>query len=710
LLTSGPSFEGRPLQPRDVAVIAYRNNDLQKIQAALAELGIPAVVAGSGSVFATPAATEWLQLLEGLEQPHRSGRVRSAALTSFFGYDAEQLDADADHLTDYVAQRLRDWADLLADRGVAGVLEAAVTAGMTARVLSTINGERQLTDLRHLGQSLHQQATEHRLGLVALIGWLRSQMADDKVEVASERTRRLDSDAAAVQLVTIHGSKGLEYPVVYLPTLWDRYLRAPDVPLFHSPATDGVQRCIDIGGDTGAHWQANLTQSALEDDGESLRLLYVAMTRAQSQVVAWWAPAPKNTPASALQRMLFGRRPRDAQVKPSQPLHSEDDVARILDLIRQHGGASWEASRILPADEEPLPVDNRPLDARRFTRVVDTSWRRTSYTAISSAAASVPTAAVGSEAEEQPRDDEPDLSGVLTEPRRPSSDALVSPMRGLPAGASFGSLVHAVLEHADPDAADIHSEFRTQILRQVVRWPVNLDPDELAAALVTVCDSPLGPLADGATLRNIPMRDRLCEMDFELPLAGGDVRGYPATRITLAALAAPLEQHLPDGDPVRGYADVLRTSGPAGRDLRGYLNGSLDVVLRLARATGPRYLVVDYKTNWLGDLTNDETSMLTSSDYHPDVLAQAMRHSDYPLQALLYAVVLHRFLRWRQPGYEPAVHFGGVLYLYLRGMCGPDTPIYDGSPCGVFSWQPPVRLLDELSDVLDGRASGTGAE
>ena len=148
-----PTFEGERLQPRDVAVIAYRNNDLQMIQQALASLGVPAVVAGSGSVFGTPAATEWLRLLEALEQPHRSARVRSAALTSFFGQTAVELDAGGDDLTDRVAGTARDWAGLFATRGVAAVLEAAVTAGLTARVLSRVDGERLLTDLRHVGQA-----------------------------------------------------------------------------------------------------------------------------------------------------------------------------------------------------------------------------------------------------------------------------------------------------------------------------------------------------------------------------------------------------------------------------------------------------------------------------------------------------------------------------------------------------------------------------
>ena len=206
-------------------------------------------------------------------------------------------------------------------------------------------------------------------------------------------------------------------------------------------------------------------------------------------------------------------------------------------------------------------------------------------------------------------------------------------------------------------------------------WPVTLDRDELAAALVAVCDSPLGPLAPGATLRGIPLRDRLREMEFELPLAGGDVRGYPAAPVRLGDVAPLLRAHLPAGDPLLAYADALDQPALGGQSLSGYLTGSVDVVLRLPGEDGStRYLVVDYKTNWLGGLPGEDGPTLSAHDYRPDVLAAAMGHSDYPLQALLYAVVLHRYLRWRQPGYDPAVHLGGVLYLYLRGMCGPGHP------------------------------------
>ena len=111
-----------------------------------------------------------------------------------------------------------------------------------------------------------------------------------------------------------------------------------------------------------------------------------------------------------------------------------------------------------------------------------------------------------------------------------------------------------------------------------------------------------------------------------------------------------------------------------------------------------RFVIVDYKSNWLG--APDEE--LTSASYRPAALADAMTHSSYPLQALLYAVVLHRFLRWRLAGYDPHTHLGGVMYLYLRGLCGPDTPAVDGERCGVFSWRPPVALVEAVSDALDG--------
>ncbi|GAA1151190.1 UvrD-helicase domain-containing protein [Nocardioides aquiterrae] len=677
LLASGATYCGEPIRPRDVAVISYRHADLADVREALLAEGIPAVIAGGGSVFATPAAVEWLTLLEALEQPHRSARVRSAALTCFLGRTAAELDARGDDLTDEVADTLRGWVELFTHRGVAAVLEAANVAGLPERVLAEVGGDRRLTDLRHIGEALHEVTLTERHGLVSLLTWLREQVAEGRAGRGVERTRRLDSDAAAVQLVTIHASKGLEYPVVYLPALADRFVPKPTRPLFHDD--EGI-RCLNVGGG-GADWADHCRRWADEEAGEWLRLLYVAITRAKSQVVAWWAPT-KNAVASPLHRVLM-RDVESSDVPPSPPVPNDDDVIGLFAEWRDRGGPAPEpALHADPGADPPLP-DPPALAARTFTREVDTEWRRASYSSLSRLdVATGPAGTVVSEPEVSGKDDEP-VEPIEEIEAAPVAGDLPSPMAGAPVGATFGSLVHAVLEHTDPDAPDLRAELLAHIDDQLGWWPVELDREELADALVAVCDSPLGPLA-GTTLRQLPLTDRLREMEFELPLGGR----------TLGDLAPLLERHLPPGDPVREYAGQL--AGPLGdQTLRGYLTGSVDVVLRLP---GPRYLVVDYKTNWLGPA--DEP--LTAHSYRPEALAAAMGHSDYPLQALLYAAVLHRFLRWRQPGYDPEQHLGGVLYLYLRGMCGPDTPLVDGHPCGVFSWRPPVALVEDLSDLLDG--------
>jgi exodeoxyribonuclease V beta subunit len=698
LVESRPTFDDRALRPGDIAVLAARRNELEAVQHALAQVGVPAVVNAGGSVFHTPAAGEWVALLEALEQPHRADRVRAAALTSFFGHDAASLDAGGDDLTDRLADRVRQLADVFTQRGVAAVVEVAAAEGLTARVLARVGGERTLTDLRHIGESLLRVSTEERLGLVGLLAWLREQVADDKLEVASERTRRLDSDAEAVQLVTIHGSKGLQYPVVYLPTLWNRFTgREPVVPLYHD---DAGRRCRDVGGPSAfrsepvaRHWR--------EDAGESLRLLYVAMTRAQSQVVAWYAAAERNTPDSPLHRVLFGRRPGMAAVPDSQALVDEERLMTILAAWQDAGGPSIELAPLVPPDPTPLRRSTDSLAVREFTRSVDTAWRRTSYSSLSAASASHAAAAL-SEPEDLPDEDSTVSADDLVDAAAASAPtpaaSVPSPMATLPVGATFGSLVHAVLEHADPAVEDFRGELLRLIEEQLVWWPVELDPTELADALVAVCSSPLGPLAADRTLLSLGLADRLRELDFEVPLAGGDT-GTPAADVRLGDLAPLLRRHLPEGDAVRVYADALDADPDlSAQSLRGYLTGSIDVVLRLDVDGAQRFLTVDYKTNWLGPLDQP----LTAHDYRPEMLDEAMAHSDYPLQALLYTVVLHRFLRWRLPAYDPATHLGGVLYLYLRGMCGPETPVVDGMPCGVFSWRPPVALVEELSDLLDG--------
>ena len=219
---SGEPIDDEPLCPRDIAVLVRRNADAERVQDELFNAGVPAVLNGAGTVFATRAAGDWLVLLEAIERPGSPVRARTASLTPFLGWRAERVATAREEDWEEVHRRLHRWSRILRDRGVAALLEA-ITVGedLAARVLSSGDGERRLTDLRHLAQLLHRAASTDRLGVTALRGWLAERVADaDREEGEEERARRLESDAEAVQVLTIHRSKGLEFPVVYCPFLW----------------------------------------------------------------------------------------------------------------------------------------------------------------------------------------------------------------------------------------------------------------------------------------------------------------------------------------------------------------------------------------------------------------------------------------------------------------------------------------------------------
>ncbi|KUI26141.1 exodeoxyribonuclease V subunit beta [Mycobacterium sp. IS-1496] len=687
LLASGATFCDKRIEAKDIAVIVETHKDARACFDALSAAGIPAVYTGDSDVFNSPAGDDWLCLLEAFDQPHRSGLVRAAATTMFFGRTAEELAARGDTLTDEIADRLREWADHARERGVAAIFEAANMTGMGRRVLSWRDGARHMTDLAHLTQVLHDVAHREHFSLPALRDWLRTQREDRSG--AAERNRRLDNDAAAVQIMTVWVSKGLQYPVVYLPFAFNRNIQTRDCVLFH----DGRTRCLHIGGeDSPDHAQVERL-GRKEAAGDDVRLTYVALTRAQSQVVAWWAPS-WDEPNGGLSRLLRGRGPGEAMVpdRCDPPKVDDADARTALRAWADLGGPVLEDSEIArPA--APHPHEHPAgLEVRHFHRGIDTAWRRTSYSGLLRAAEDSGGGGVTSEPEVAELDDE--IVDVPVSEHDDETAAVPSPMAALPTGAKFGSLVHAVLEHADPFAGDLRAELERTIREQAVWWPVDVAPEVLADALLPMHDTPLGPLAPDVTLRQIGLRDRLRELDFEFPLAGGDIRGG-APAITLADVGRLLAGHLPADDVLASYVDRLTDRALGGQSLKGYLTGSIDAVLRV----GGRYVVVDYKTNWLGE----PESPLTSADYSRSRMAEAMLHSDYPLQALLYCVVLHRFLRWRQPGYDPTEHLGGVQYLFLRGMCGASTPTADGHPAGVFTWQPPAALVVALSNLLDGK-------
>ncbi|QIK73283.1 UvrD-helicase domain-containing protein [Propioniciclava coleopterorum] len=670
-----------PPAPTDIAVLVRSNYRGRDLAAALATAGIPATFTGSRSVFDSPAQTDWVALLQAIDEPRRPF-LQLAYLTDFVGATVPDLALVGDEQHSAWAVLLHTWARVL-DRFGVPALFAAIDAdtGLTARLLARPDGEQAATDHRQLVELLHrQQVASATRRARDLAGWLRAQRSAPSL--GGEATRRRATDADAVTVMTIHRAKGLQWPIVLLPEAGDerpveRDRGAPLVlPL-------GEKRLLDIGGRGGParpdRWRRHLD----EDGDESLRAFYVGATRAQSRVLTWWAPQTRVV-ASPLHRLLHAPHDAASPQRPAAeyPLQGPEDRSPLtlgwlpgagIAAVRADAGAGTRRPR------PPAPS----LDVRPWNRVIDHDWRRTSYSGLTAAAHDLPVLP-----EAGLLDDEPaPAADVAADP----AFAQPSPMTDLPAGAAFGTLVHAVYEAVDATGEQWRDALEREAGAALRRWPLpEVEPAALAAALAPSFTTPLGPLLPGRTLRDFSPRDRLAEMDFEFALDN--------PRATVADLAALLAEHLPSSDPLAAYPERLAQPLLAEQRLHGFLTGSIDAVLRDGEGADARFVVVDYKTNRL----SAPGEPVTVGHYTREAMAEAMMGSHYPLQALLYSVALHRFLARRWSLYEPGRHLGGVGYLFVRGMAGPDTPAPEGHPLGVFSWSPSTELVLATSALLRG--------
>ena len=732
------------VRPGDIAVLVRYNRTAAEVSSALRDVGVRAVMGGTVSVYTTPAAAHWARLLEALEQPSSRASAAAAALTPFLGLSPAEVATADDRVWEDVHTRLHGWADLIRRRGVAFLLEAiSSNENLPGRMLSWTGGERELTDLRHVGELLHGASVSGQLGLSALRVWLRRRIDEPDDARQEDRSRRLESDADAVQILTIHAAKGLEFPIVYCPDLWEAGGGGWGKPVVYHDRDRGDARTLDVAM-TGADFELHQREARTEDLGEDVRLLYVALTRARHQTVVWWAGS-RDTKYSCLLRVVMGKSPQHGLIGREVNVPADATVFAKLDSLNGDGGRHvsvalcGRAERPAPAATPSAPPT---LDVQRFRRALDDAWRRTSYSGITAAAhdAGGGLGPVASEADEPGTTDEPAGPagpGALPAAGRaehlaagrdddPHGLRSVSSLLGqTPGGAEVGTLVHRVLEVVDFTAPDLAAAVSEALAEAHGTYAVDIgEPDRLINGLVAAIETPLGPLVDGLALRQLGRGDRLDELTFELPLAGGD---QPRGSASTSRLAAVLAAGLPAGDPLAGYP--ARLDDPAVRStLRGYLTGSIDLVLRTGTGSNARYAVVDYKTNWLGPAwpargpgggaagpaspagsqggagqdNRFDGAALSAWHYRPEALAAEMVRAHYPLQALLYQVALHRYLRWRVPGYNPERHLAGVLYLFLRGMTGPATPVVDGQPCGLFAWRPPAEMVVALSDSLDG--------
>ena len=690
--------DDRPLRGDDIAVLVRTNERGRELAHALTSAGVAAAFSGSDSVFASTAAKSWLALLTALEEPRRAN-LRAAIITDFVGGTLAGLATASDEqFADWSALFAR-WAATLAAQGVAALF-ATIQAesrfgepGFGERLMARRLGERDLTDYRHVAQLLHERQAAKVTG-AALVEWLAAQLADART--ASAWTRKLETDEHAVQVMTIHRAKGLQFPVVLLPQAGDLWVNDRDdgAPLrLHL----GGRRVLDVGGAFAPGRAERLGQYRAEDADDELRVFYVAATRAQSALMLWWPRTKANTAASALQRLLF--RPRDAagagleetaRLKLAYPVDVPPGDGRPADL-------SWIAGSgiaVTDVTDAPPTLTTAPrppaadLGYARWTRKIDTAWRRTSYSGLTAGVHEAPVA-LGSGAADESEPDEAADAAAAGQP---------SPMADLPSGTSFGTVVHAVFETLDwhaptpGDESALTARLTQACAEALRRAPLTgVTPTALAQGLLPALLTGLGPLADGLRMADLRSSDRLTEVDFEYPFGGG------AARTTLADVADLLAAHLPADDPLAAYPATLRDPALRDQPLRGFITGSIDAIVRVG--TPPRHLVIDYKTNRIA-----VTPELTIGHFSQAAMAAEMIRAHYPLQALVYSVALHRFLTVRLPGYRPETHLGGAGYLFVRGMAPSADPApVDLTPNGVFAWRIPPALVVALSELLGGR-------
>ncbi len=772
-----PVHPTRPVRPGDIAVLVPSHTEAENVAVALRRSGVPAVRTRTGSVLATPSVMQWRLLLTALARPADTPSVRGGALGWFLSTDPLDLCGDdADDVLANLQERVALMAARMRRVGFAAFYdEEKARPGLLQTLLTIDDGERHLTDLDHIAELL-TAALPANCEPSQVLRTLDDMVAAD--DDRSEATmRRIDSDALAVQITTIHSAKGLEYPIVLLPFGF-KGARAAEKPYSYT-SRNGL-RTIDIAsvvpwdeglgdpadGTSRRDQKARHRHAKTDCEGDDLRLLYVALTRAQHRLEVWWASTQHAT-TSALARVLLDRNgagpiensrvhlhlgPKGGwnETKPAYTQMSPDDIIDQLRTIAESSDgaiALTELAEHLPTElwsgntaAPTLPL--RAASVGQRGSLHDPAWRRWSFTRLSGEIDARTNDAIMSGASQfhptRGGSDEPTdaadgvvgapLTSVTVSPP-PTPTGVIGHLANVAAGTTFGTFVHAVLEDLDFTSNHLEADLVRLLQHQAARTGLQVDVNQIALGLAAALRTPLGPLFNGLTLAHISPHDRLAELTFDMAIASATsaksatsaTSATSAASVTSAAsatsaasvtsatsvesvthaympardIANVLLRTLSNDDVIRPFAQQLATEA-TDIDVGGWMNGSIDALVRIPHRNAHRYLVIDYKTNRL----HVPGAADPVAAYAPNLLVAAMEHHRYPLQALLYSVAVHRYLRWRLGDiYDPDQHLGGVGYLFVRGMVGPNTPLADGVPHGVFSWRPPtasIVALDEL--------------
>ncbi|WP_336666053.1 exodeoxyribonuclease V subunit beta [Enterobacter mori] len=628
--------QANPVKASDITVLVRSRQEAALVRDALTLLNIPSVyLSNRDSVFETLEAQEMLWLLQAVLAPERESTLRSALASAMMGLNARDIDAlnNDEEAWDNVVEEFAHYRERWQKRGVMAMLRELMAKRQIAEnMLATAGGERRLTDILHISELLQEAGTqlesEH-----ALVRWLSQQIADPNSNASSQQMR-LESDKHLVQIVTIHKSKGLEYPLVWLPFIAN--YRVQDQAFYHD--RESFEAVLDL-----SKAESSVELAEAERLAEDLRLLYVALTRSVWHCSLGIAPlfrrrgeksGETDFHLSALGRLIQLGEPKDAAgLRQCIEALCGDHIALHIPSLPDN--SRWQ----MP--EQPVA----DLNARQIQRTIADDWRVTSYSGLQQHGQSI--------AQDLMPKLDVDAAGV--------GDVLPEPVltpHQFPRGASPGTFLHSLFEELD-FTQPVSTEWVLKMLQSGgfdEKWqPVLTD------WITAILQAPL--TQQGISLSQLTAKDKQVEMEFYLPIA---------SPLKADALDALIREY----DPLSAGCPPLNF-----RQVQGMLKGFIDLVFRHEG----RYYLLDYKSNWLGD---------SSDAYTQDAMAAAMQQHRYDLQYQLYTLALHRYLRHRIADYRYDDHFGGVIYLFLRGVDATDPN------SGIFSTRPDAALIEKMDELF----------
>jgi exodeoxyribonuclease V beta subunit len=622
--------KNQPIQPKDIAILVRSNRQAQDYQNALREVGVPAVLNSVESIFASHEAKELRTLLHAVANPSDSGLLKQALTLSWFDLNLPSLSVifNSEIALDEWMARFSSYYQDWQKQGLMTMMQKLLTQEkIRLKLANTTRVERQLTNINHLIELVHQAAINDHLGINKTLDWL--QIAMHKASNAEAQQLRLESDDNAVQIVTMHRSKGLEYAIVFCPCLW----QYPN----HLNSESHLITCHEQGemiADLGSEqFERHRQQASIEQRAEEVRLFYVAVTRAKYRCyVAWANERTEKNPNESAMAWLMAFAEHDFV----------QQQAKLHDFMTQQPH-SFSYQQLAPANDTLGSYQKRRkthlLQAKQRQRSLYTHWQMSSYTALS--------ALSEHDTPELPED----KAGEVVElpiPRVITSEEL-------PKGANTGNVVHDLLENFMFNDLALRKDISVLRDKACQRYSVKLDrPELLDELLESVVKTPLSDTDMNFCLMNLSESQCLKEMPFYLAMQMMDVQ-----HINKILQTTPAYQAL------------------SSKTMCGYLTGFIDLICEYQG----RYYVMDYKTN-------------TLLDYHEASLTLAMREHNYGLQYWLYTLVLHRYLQNRLPDYDYEKHFGGVRYLFVRGML-PDVPM-----SGVYQDKPDCQRINQLAALF----------